>query len=114
MAEQMGPSNNWLIIKDIPPDTAKRLRIRLDALDAASNVSEMDVPGWDLHELKGDRKGTWSVKVTANYRLTFRFTAGEALDVDSRSHRVCLSYFRVLIPRHGLPVPQTCSMPPAR
>ena len=69
-------------MKGVPQDMAKRLRLRLDALNAANDVSEMNVPGWDLHELKGDRKGTWSVKVTGNYRLTFTFTAGEALDAD--------------------------------
>lgn len=61
---------------------AKRLRVRLDAMDAAADVSELNVPGWDLHELKGDRKGTWSIKVTGNYRLTFKFLVGEATDVD--------------------------------
>ena len=69
-------------MKNIPQDMAKRLRVRIDALDAANDVSEMNVPGWDLHELKGNRKGTWSLKVTANYRLTFKFVTGEALDVD--------------------------------
>ena len=69
-------------IKGVPQDMAKRLRVRLDAIDAANEVSELNVRGWDLHELKGDRKGTWSLKVTANYRLTFKFGASEALDID--------------------------------
>ena len=43
---------------------AKRLEIWLDAPDAANEVNEMSVPGWDLHELKGNRKGTWSIKVS--------------------------------------------------
>ena len=69
-------------MKGIPQDMGKRLRIRLDALDAAKEPAEMDVPGWDLHELKGDRKGTWSLKVTGNYRLTFKLSAGEAREVN--------------------------------
>ena len=69
-------------VKGLPQDMVKRLRIRLDALDAAKEPAEMEVPGWDLHELKGERKGTWSIKVTANYRLTFKLVAGEAREVN--------------------------------
>lgn len=42
----------------------------------------MRLPGYDLHELKGDGKGTWSIKVSGNRRITFRFEEGEAYDVD--------------------------------
>jgi toxin HigB-1 len=69
-------------MKGIQQDMAKRLRMRLDALDAVKEPAEMDVPGWDLHELKRDRKETWSVKVTGNYRLTFKLSAGEAREVN--------------------------------
>ena len=69
-------------VKGLPQDMVKKLRIRLDALDAAKEPREMEIPGWDLHELKGERKGTWSVKVTANYRLTFKLVAGEAREVN--------------------------------
>ena len=43
-----------------------------------------DVPSWRVHQLTGDRKGTWSLRVTRNWRLTFRIdrTAGEVLDLD--------------------------------
>jgi len=58
------------------------MRRQLDALHSASQVSEMDVPGWELHELRGNRKGTWAVKVSGNWRITFRFQAGNAHDVD--------------------------------
>lgn len=40
------------------------------------------MPGFGLHELKGDRTGTWAIKVNKNWRITFRFVAGEAYDVD--------------------------------
>jgi toxin HigB-1 len=43
-----------------------------------------DVPSWRVHQLTGDRKGTWSLTVTRNWRLTFRIdrTEGEILDLD--------------------------------
>ena len=39
-------------------------------------------PGWKLHPLKGDLKGFWSVTVTGNWRVIFRFEKGDAFDVD--------------------------------
>ena len=42
----------------------------------------MDLPGLRLHELKGDRKGAWSVTVSGNWRVTFRFEGKDAIDVD--------------------------------
>lgn len=42
----------------------------------------MDLPGLRLHPLKGDRAGQWSVSVTGNWRIVFRFADGEAVDVD--------------------------------
>jgi proteic killer suppression protein len=66
-----------LDIKDLP----KISRI-LDRLDAAVVVSDMNIPGWGLHELKGSRKGVWSVAVRQNWKITFRFINGEAIDVN--------------------------------
>ena len=40
------------------------------------------MPGWRLHPLKGKRAGEWSVTVTGNYRMTFRFEGQDAFDVD--------------------------------
>jgi len=54
----------------------------LDRLDAATVVKDMDIPGWHLHELKGDRKGVWSVTVRSNWRITFCFEHGDAVDVN--------------------------------
>ena len=62
-------------------DLAKITRI-LDRLDTVMVVKDMDVPGWDLHELKGKRKGTWSVAVRQNWKITFRFENGEVYDVN--------------------------------
>ena len=68
--------------RGIRADLAKRIRIRLDVIDAAISIRDIDLPGFRLHELKGERSGTWSVTVSGNWRITFRFEGGEALDVD--------------------------------
>lgn len=57
---------------------AKRLRLILGRLNAASGVQDMDLPGLRLHELSGNRSGTWSVVVSGNWRVTFRFEDGDA------------------------------------
>jgi len=68
--------------KRIPSDLASRIRIRLDAIAAAAVVTDLDLPGFKLHELKGDRKGTWSIWVNGNWRITFTFVDGDATDVN--------------------------------
>lgn len=60
----------------------RRLLRQLDFLNRAASPQDMNLPGYRLHELKGDRKGTWSVTVSGNWRLTFTFTEGDADDVD--------------------------------
>ncbi|MGB8714795.1 MAG: type II toxin-antitoxin system RelE/ParE family toxin [Rhodanobacteraceae bacterium] len=62
----------------IQPTHAKRLRLILGRLNAASIVKDMDLPGLRLHELTGYRRGTWSVTVNGNWRVTFRFKGGDA------------------------------------
>ena len=57
---------------------AKRLRFQLAALDTAVSIQDMDIPGFHLHPLKGQRKGTWSISVSGNWRMTFRFEDGNA------------------------------------
>ena len=66
----------------IRPMHAKRLKLLLAMLDQARTVGDMDAPGLRLHELKGDRAGFWSVTVQANWRMIFRFEAGDAHVVD--------------------------------
>lgn len=56
----------------------KRLRLILARLHAATGVRDMDLPGLRLHELSGNRDGTWSVMVSGNWRVTFRFVDGDA------------------------------------
>ena len=59
-----------------------KLRLVLAALDAAEAPADMDVAGWRLHRLKGARKGYWSVWVSGNWRVTFRFQRNDTTDVD--------------------------------
>jgi len=61
---------------------AEKLRDILARLDAAGDVSDLDLPGFRLHPLRGEFKGFWAVTVRANWRVVFRFTDSEALDVD--------------------------------
>ncbi len=55
---------------------ANKLRMQLAALDTASSIDDLDIPGYRLHVLKGDKKGTWSITVSGNWRVTFKFTDG--------------------------------------
>lgn len=57
--------------RGIPAQHASRIRRQLDQLDAADRVEDMNIPGWNLHQLKGARKGTWAVTVSGNWRVTF-------------------------------------------
>lgn len=61
---------------------AERLRLILGRLNASMNPKDMALPGLKLHELSGDRKGTWSVKVSGNWRITFKFEGEHATDVE--------------------------------
>lgn len=66
----------------IQPRHAVRLRLILAQLNQARTVDDMNIPTLRLHELKGNRKGIWAVTVQANWRVTFRFVAGNAEVVD--------------------------------
>lgn len=57
---------------------AKRLRLILGRLHAAADARDMDLPGLKLHPLTGNRIGVWSVTVSGNWRVTFRFEDGDA------------------------------------
>jgi len=70
-------------LRGLAPEFAARLRLLLSALHAADNLDELGtVPGWRLHRLKGDLRGYWSLSVSGNWRLIFRFSNGVAEDVD--------------------------------
>jgi toxin HigB-1 len=61
---------------------AEKLRDILARLEAADTITDMDVPGFRLHPLKGEYKGYWAVMVRANWRLIFRFADRDVLDLD--------------------------------
>ena len=65
----------------IPASLAPRIRRILSDLDAAVQPRDMNLPGYRLHPLSGDRRGQWSVRVSGNWRIVFRFEDGEATDV---------------------------------
>jgi proteic killer suppression protein len=61
---------------------ANKLRMQLVALDTATSIEDMDIPGYRLHPLKGSRKGIWSITVNGNWRITFEFSDGNAYIVN--------------------------------
>lgn len=54
----------------------------LAALDTSMEISDMDIPGFKLHSLKGKLKGRWSVLVSGNWRITFEFREGNVYVLD--------------------------------
>ena len=64
------------------PGHADKIARILARLDVAMEASDMDLPGYRLHLLKGDLAGYWSVMVSGNWRIIFRFAGGHASDVD--------------------------------
>jgi toxin HigB-1 len=61
---------------------AERIRRLLDRLDSAAKADDMNIPGNQFHALKGDRKGTYAVSVSGNWRITFKFENGDAINVN--------------------------------
>ncbi|HXP45859.1 MAG TPA: type II toxin-antitoxin system RelE/ParE family toxin [Terriglobales bacterium] len=71
--------------KGVPPAMADKLRKLLFALETADSLDQLNrFPGWKLHPLKGDLKGFWSLTVTGNWRLIFRYDeeTNAAVDID--------------------------------
>ncbi len=63
-------------------DQADRIALALADLDDARRPSDLDLPGYRLHPLKGDLEGFWSVSISGNWRIVFRLDDGDAYDVD--------------------------------
>lgn len=63
-------------------EQVKRITLALADLDAADRPSDLNLPGYRLHPLKGDLRGFWSISISANWRLIFRLQEGDAYDVD--------------------------------
>ncbi len=66
----------------VPATLAPRLKRILFRLQEATHPRDADAPGFRLHLLKGDRANQWSIRVSGNWRVVFRFEDGEAMDVD--------------------------------
>lgn len=66
----------------LTPHLVDRIREVLSLLDAAETLEQMDISGYRLHRLSGDLKDFYSVRISANYRVIFRFQDGSAYDVD--------------------------------
>ena len=56
--------------------------MRLAALNTAICIEDMDLPGFRLHRLKGDRRESWAIDVSKNWRIVFSFEGGNVLAVD--------------------------------
>ena len=63
-------------------DQADRIALALADLDDARKPSDLDLPGYRLHPLKGDRSGFWSISISGNWRVVFRFDGGDVYDVE--------------------------------
>ena len=68
--------------RGISADLAVRIGRRLDVLEAAQELSDIDAHGFNLHRLKGERQDEWAISVSGNWGITFRFEKGEALDIN--------------------------------
>ena len=62
--------------KGIQSKHAAKLRMHLAALETAIEIDDLDMPGYQLHPLKGDRKGIWAIALNGNWRLTFECSDG--------------------------------------
>jgi proteic killer suppression protein len=70
----------------ITPTHVEKLRRILARLNVASKPSDVNVPGWALHPLKGDMAGQWAVSVSGNWRLTFEFDGTDVVLVDYKDY----------------------------
>jgi proteic killer suppression protein len=69
--------------RELRDDLVRRLRNILAVLIAANDIAGVaGPPGWRIHQLRGDRAGTWSISVSGNWRLTFEIRRGEIFDLD--------------------------------
>ena len=73
--------------KGLSADTVDKLRKMLAFLDAMQDPEQLRaLPTWKAHLLTGDRKGTWSLHVTRNRRLTFRIDDDEIVEINLEDH----------------------------
>ena len=72
--------------KGIQPEHAPKLGRMLDRLDASISPQDMNLPGYRLHPLKGDKQDMWAVTVNGNWRLTFYFEGQDAYLLDYQDY----------------------------
>jgi toxin HigB-1 len=83
--DRLGLTENTFVsnsIRGIQSKHSNKLRMQLAMLNAAIDVEDMNKPGWNLHQLKGRKAGIWSMKVSGNWRVTFKFEDGDAFIVN--------------------------------
>jgi toxin HigB-1 len=68
--------------KRLPPASVDRIKMILDRLDAPVAPDDLDLPGFGFHSLKGNRKGKFAITGTRNWRITFGWRDGDAVNVD--------------------------------
>ena len=66
----------------IKPGHKQKIRMRPVALDTATCIEDMDIPGFRLHQLKGGKNGLWAIDVNKNWRIVFKFEDGNAYIVN--------------------------------
>jgi proteic killer suppression protein len=73
--------------KRMPPEIRSRAAMRLTQLNAATQIEDLKTPPSNrLEALKGDRKGQWSIRINEKWRVCFRFSKGDAFDVEIVDH----------------------------
>jgi proteic killer suppression protein len=68
-------------VAGIRPEHARKVHVLLTRLEMASAPEDMNLPGWGFHKMQGTRKDHYAVTVIKNWRITFRFEGGDAIDV---------------------------------
>ena len=72
-----------LAVRGLPPDIQKRARQKLKMIDAARDIADLrSPPGNRLEELKGDRKGQYSIRINDQWRICLSWSDGEAYEVE--------------------------------
>nr|WP_168550189.1 type II toxin-antitoxin system toxin endoribonuclease HigB [Providencia rettgeri]ALV81821.1 Plasmid maintenance system killer protein [Providencia rettgeri] len=66
------------VTSGVPAQDVDRINDRLQAIDTATEIGELNRQIYKLHPLKGDREGYWSITVRGNWRITFQFINGDA------------------------------------
>lgn len=65
-------------ISDIQAKHQRKILMQLAAIDTAHEIDDINLPGFNLHPLKGNRDGIWSITVNGNWRITLEFVDGNA------------------------------------